>query len=320
MIDIETDTHLFITAGVQTHNCKLYDIPYLVNRVGRLLGEAAVKKFSPWGVVNERMIKFSGKEEQSYEIYGLEQLDYLDLFKKFGYTFGTQASYSLDHIANLVLGEKKLDYTDYGNLRNLYNENPQLHTEYCIKDTMLVVRMDKTLAFMGTLFVMSYMMRVNYSDSLGTTASWDSYLYGEYHKRGICVPPKKFKYGDSDDQVDGAYVKEPKPGLYDWVVSMDVTSEYPSIIMQNNISPETIAGRIEGVTALSLLAGRYPEIPDNHCLTATGQMFRTDVAGVLPQLVDGIFNNRKRAKKEMFKQKELLHRVEVEIEKRKGTA
>ena len=111
-------------------NVRFFDIPYLINRTYKILGAEYVKRFSPWGQVDHRMVRKQNKENDTYIIKGIETLDYYDLFLKFGYTYGPQESYRLDHIANVVLGEKKLSYEDYGSLRNLYKENHQLFIDY----------------------------------------------------------------------------------------------------------------------------------------------------------------------------------------------
>lgn len=100
-------------------NIRLFDIPYLVNRTLKVCGEKTVKALSPWGIYKYRKIGLKGKSLDAYEIYGIQQMDYFDLFQKFGYSYGNQESYSLDHIAHVVLGEKKLSYEEHGNLFKL---------------------------------------------------------------------------------------------------------------------------------------------------------------------------------------------------------
>lgn len=288
-------------------NVRLFDVPYLINRVTRVLGEDNAKRLSPWGRISERVSKTKwGSEVQTYEIVGLEVLDYLDVFQKFGYIFGRQESYKLDFIANLVLGEKKLDYSEYGSLRKLFQQNPQKHTEYCLQDTALVKRMEDKLAFLQTVFSIAYLTKTNYSDTLKTTPVWDSYIYGELLKHKIAVPPEKKSVSDG---IDGAYVKDVQPCVNGWLMTFDAASLYPCVIMQWNISPETIGDRLPGVSAVRLL-DETPEIPEGYCLTGAGQLFRTDVDAVIPRLIKGLFNQRKVVKKLMLDEKQALENAQ----------
>lgn len=282
-------------------NVRLYDVPYLVNRIRRVCGEEATKRLSPWKKISERTTRDSwGGEVQTYEVMGLEILDYLDIFQKFGYIYGRQESYKLDFIANLVLGVGKIDYSEYGSLRRLFKENPQKHTEYCLQDTHLVKRMEDKLAFLKTAFSIAYMTKTNYSDTLKTTPVWDSYIYGELLRNHIAVPPE---LKDESDGIDGAYVKDVAACVRGWLMTFDAASLYPSVIMQCNISPETIGPRLDGVSALYLM-DNTPEIPEGYCLTGAGQLFKTDVDAVIPRLVKGLFDNRKVVKKKMLNKKQ----------------
>ena len=169
-------------------------------------------------------------------------MDYYDLFTKFAYSFGPQESYRLDHIRHIVLGERKLDYEEYGNLRNLYKENHQLYIDYNIKDVELVERIDDKLDLMGLALTIAYKAGVNYTDVFGTTSIWDSIVYRELTDKFIAVPASKDReyLAKLDTKFAGGYVKDVTPGMYEWVVSFDLNSLYPNIIAQWNMSPETI--------------------------------------------------------------------------------
>ena len=281
-------------------NVKLFDVPYLVNRINKLFGDSAATRLSPWKRINEVTVRTSWGESSTYNIVGLDVLDYMDVFIKFGYVFGKQESYALDFIANLVLGERKLDYSEYGSLRKLYSENPQKHTAYCLRDTELVKRMEDKLAFLKTVYSIAYLTKSSYTDTLKTTPVWDSYIYGELLKHNIAVPPEKKSISEG---IDGAYVKEVSPCSNGWLMTFDAASLYPSVIMQHNISPETIGDRIPNISAIYLL-DNTPEIPEGFCLTGAGQLFRTDVDAVIPRLVRGLFNQRKQVKKLMLEKKQ----------------
>lgn len=232
-------------------NIRGFDIPYLVNRIKRVCGEDHVKKLSPWGMITEKMVTMRKGQVQMYEITGIAQLDYMDLFQKFGYSFGPQENYRLDTIADVVLGERKLDYSDqYSNLAELYEKNHQLYLDYNIRDTWLVDRMEDKIAMITLCLTMSYKAGVNYGDAFGTTAIWDQLIHRFLLKDKIVVPPNKNKF---KSDYDGGYVKDPQCGVHDWVCSFDVNSLYPSCIVQWNMSPETLIDDIKILNRIRIL-------------------------------------------------------------------
>jgi len=217
-------------------NIEFFDIPYLINRIKRLFNEKEAKKLSPWGMINEREIEFRGKKNQTYDIVGLTTLDYYQLYRKF--SFGNQESYKLDYIAQIELGEKKVDYRDQGykDLTDLYNRNHQLFIEYNIKDTVLVDKLEDKLKFIEQVMAIAYDAKVNYDDTMTTVRSWDVIIHNYLLEKGIVIP--QVKKNETDLRLIGGAVKEVKPNLYKWIVSFDLTSLYPSLIQQYNVSPE----------------------------------------------------------------------------------
>lgn len=281
-------------------NIRLFDIPYLVNRITKMIGSDSAKKMSPWSVVRERSFGMNGKQQQAYDLLGIEQLDYWDLFQKFGvYSYGVQESYKLDHIANVVLNEKKLSYEEFGSLHTLYKENYQKFIDYNIKDTQLVERIDDKVDLINLAITIGYKAGSNYTDAFGTTSLWDNYIYRELSKKKIVVPPKKVM---SKDELPGGFVKTPKVGRHDWVVSFDLNSLYPHLMMQYNMSPETIMQeRTLGVNVDNCLRKQKPEslLPDV-AVAANGVHFRRDFSGVIPGIIDNLYKERKLIKKEML--------------------
>ena len=234
MMDIETDTHLFVSKGINTHNCEFFDIPYIINRINVLFGDLLAKKLSPWGFISENTVEFKGKENQVYDIAGITVLDYLQLYRKF--TFGNQESYKLDYISQVELDEKKIDYSEYGNLLQLYKNNFQKFIEYNIHDCVLVERLDEKLKFLEQVMALAYDAKVNYNDTMTTVRPWDIIIHNYLLEKNIVIPAMESQ--EMNDTLVGGYVKEPKIGLSRWVVSFDLTSLYPSLIQQYNISPE----------------------------------------------------------------------------------
>ena len=279
-------------------NTRFFDMPYLINRTGKLLGPDVAKRYSPWGLINPRTIKQMGRELQSYEITGISQLDYLELFKKFGYSYGAQESYKLDHIAHTVLGERKLSYDEFTGLHSLYKHDFQKFIDYNIKDVELVDRLEDKMGLITLALTMAYRGGVNYSDTLGTTAIWDSILYRDLSNRGIIVPAngEKFK-----SEYPGGYVKPPQVGMHDWVVSFDLNSLYPNIIVQWNMSPETIVegDRLTMNPDIALTENHSNPNPE-YALAANGVSFKKDKEGVLPKIIVDYYNERSIVKKKML--------------------
>ena len=279
-------------------NCRFFDTPYVVNRIMKLLGDDYANKLSPWNRVNQRSVKINGREQQFYEILGVTELDYLELYKKFTYT--AQESYKLDHIAHVELGEKKLSYEEYKDLQDLYEKDPQKFGDYNIKDVGIVYRLDDKMGLINLAMTLAYRGGVNYSDTLGTTAIWDSILYRDLADKGIVVPPNEEKF---KSDFAGGYVKAPQVGMHDWVVSFDLNSLYPHIIMQCNMSPETIVDyTVTGVDVDKCLArsnNKNPK-PDEYAMAANGTLYRKDKQGVIPAIIETIYAERKATKKRML--------------------
>jgi len=287
-------------------NIRLFDIPYLIKRTENILGKETVMKFSPFGITKYRQIATKGRDMDAYETYGEQQVDYYDLFTKFGYTYGNQASYSLDHIASVVLGEKKLSYTEHGSLFGLYKSDHQKFIDYNIKDVQLVDKIDKQTGLMDLALVIAYKGGVNYADTFGTTGIWDSIIYRYLYARQIAVPPTEHKHKDS---YPGDYVKEPRVGMSEWVTSFDLNSLYPNLIVQYNMSPETLLNGGGDFTASGV--GHYLENDLTEearamdvAVAANGSMYSKDKRGMLPEIIIGLYNERKTVKRDMIKLKQ----------------
>ena len=283
-------------------NTRLFDFPYLINRVKNIIGGDVYKKFSPWGIVDRRDIVIAGRNNIAFEMSGIQQLDYYDLFKKFAYTYGMQESYKLDHIAHVVLGEKKLSYDEYGSLHTLYKHDFQKFIDYNIKDVQLVDRLEEKLGLITLAMTMAYRGGVNYSETFGTTSIWDSILYRMLFKQQIAVPPR---VSQIKDDLEGAYVKDPQTGMHEWVVSFDLNSLYPNIIVQYNMSPETvIPGRVSGVNVKELLQGTEFDVDSDVTMAASGVRFRKDNQGIIPGIITQYYDERRQIKNRMLEAKQ----------------
>ena len=281
-------------------NSKQFDIPYLVNRTRKVIGEESVKKFSPWGEVRSRTIpgnKFGMREVHTYDLCGIAQLDYYDLFRKFTLnTLGQQESYRLDHIANVVLGERKLSYEEFGNLHTLYKEDHQKFMEYNIRDVELVDMLEEKLGLLSLAFTLEYKGGVNYEDVLGTTNIWDSIIHRILYSQKIAVPQKVEK---AKSNYEGGYVKEPQVGSHDWVVSFDLNSLYPNIIVQYNMSPETVVDGLVDTNVEHMLR-QQTEVTGDYAVAPSGVRFRKDKEGIIPSVIRQYYSERRVIKKEML--------------------
>lgn len=287
-------------------NIEFFDIPYLVNRIKALFDDKQAKRLSPWRILDEKMVEFKGKQNQSYSPAGISVLDYYQLYRKF--TFGNQESYKLDYIAQIELGEKKIDYSEYGNLLELYKKNYQKFIEYNIYDCVLVEKLDDKLKFIEQVMAIAYDAKVNYGDTMTTVRPWDIIIHNYLLERNIVIP--QFKKQPEYDSLVGGYVKEPKIGLSKWVVSFDLNSLYPHLIMQYNISPETFAGRLANMPSIDELLEEKTEFGAPYqsaagvAYAANGCYYRRDKQGFLPELMEKMYNDRTKYKKMMIEAKQ----------------
>ena len=289
-------------------NIEFFDIPYTVNRIKNILGDEFAKKLSPWGILDEKDVEFKGKKNQTFSPAGIAVLDYYQLYRKF--SFGNQESYKLDYIAQVELGEKKIDYSEYGSLLELYKNNFQKFIEYNIYDCVLVDRLDEKLKFIEQVMALAYDAKVNYHDTMTTVRPWDVIIHNYLLDRRIVIP--QFSPSREEFELVGGYVKEPKIGLSKWVVSFDLNSLYPHLIMQYNISPETFVGRSDRFPSIDDII-KHPEVkyskaaPDGKstcAIAANGCYYRKDKQGFLPALMEKMYNDRVVFKKKMLEAKQ----------------
>lgn len=282
---------------------EFFDIPYLVNRITKVLGEDAAKRLSPWKSVLPREVQIYNRTELTYHIGGVAIIDYLPLYKKF--TYNQEESYKLDHIAHVVLGERKLDYSEFKDLQELSEKDHQKFIDYNIKDDVLIDRIDEKLNLLQQLITIAYDAKVNFGDVFGTVRPWDVIIHNYLADRNIVVPMAHHRKREA---YAGGYVKEPKLGMSKWVVSFDLTSLYPSIIMQYNISPEKIREFVP-ITVDSILEGTtQPEVLEylneqDVCATANGWTWDRDEQGIFPAIVQKLFNERLEYKRKMLEAK-----------------
>ncbi len=280
-------------------NVQLFDIPYIARRVDRILGERAAKTLSPWKLISRREIYIRGRKQIAYDLPGIACLDYLQLYRKFTYT--NQESFRLDHICMVELGARKLDHSEFETFKDFYENDWQKFIDYNIHDVRLVDQLDDKMKLLDLAFTMAYDAKVNYEDVFSQVRMWDNYIYCELNKRKIAIPPKK--EATKDIQYAGAYVKEPKPGGYDWIVNFDLNSLYPHLIMQYNISPETLWETRHSSASVEGILNKEIEVNPEFATCANGAQYRKDVQGFLPLMMKKMYDSRVIFKKKMIEAK-----------------
>jgi len=295
-------------------NTKFFDIPYLVNRFRKILGEDATKKLSPWNYLTERKAIVNGREMTEYYMIGVASLDYIELYKWYAPGGKSQESYRLDNIAQVELGEGKIAYDEYDNLHSLYRLNYQKFIEYNIKDVELIIKLEDKLKLLELGVTLAYDTKSNFEDIFAQTRMWDALTNSYLLEKNIIVPPRTVK--QKDGMFEGAYVKIPQTGLHNWVASFDLNSLYPHLMMQYNISPETLIEPenytpemrevlSQGVSVDKLL---YKKVDTSNLsgatLTPNGQFFRTDIQGFLPKMMEEMYTDRSKFKKMMLQAKQ----------------
>jgi DNA polymerase elongation subunit (family B) len=311
-------------------NTKFFDFPYLVNRITRLFGEEKASKLSPWGKVSNYEVTFKGKTQRCYDIMGIAMLDYYELYRKYS-SNPNQESFKLDHIANVELGENKLDYSEFESLHQLYRLDYQKFIEYNVKDVELVVKLEDKIRLIELAMTLAYDAKVNYEDVFSQVRMWDTITYNVLKKKHIAIPPKKNTRKDA--QYAGAYVKDPIIGMHEWVASFDLNSLYPHLIMMYNLSPETLVEPEEYNDALRKFIGNYgpkinvdgllkkevpTEILSQHKLTLTpnGQLFHIEKQGFLSEIMETMYEDRAMYKRKAIEARKQMEKTVSESEKK----
>ena len=305
-VECESEIHLFKEFLIfwENHqpdiitgwNTEFFDIPYLCNRIIKLFGEDELKRLSPWGSVQEREVFKMGRKHQTYNIQGVAALDYFDLYRKF--TYSAQESYRLDHIAFVELGERK-DGNPYDTFSEWYQKDFQSFIEYNIQDVEIVDKLEDKMKLIELCLTMAYDAKVNFIDVLGSVRYWDVLIYNYLRDKNIVIPQKKNTA--KADQFEGAYVKDPQVGMHKWVMSFDLNSLYPHLIMQYNISPETLVpncNKVEGL--VDKILDEKVRNDTEYSMTPNGAFFRKDKRGFLPEIMESMYNDRVKYKKLML--------------------
>lgn len=301
-------------------NVEHFDMPYIVNRLQYVLDPDAASLLSPWGQLEQRQISYRGQDKNVYFPMGVSILDYIIMYKKFVGVVEQQESYALDHIAQYELGERKLDYSNYGSLHKLYVSNHQKFIEYNIRDCELVHRIDQRRRLLDLVYFVAYGTGTNYIDSLKTVRSWDTAITNFLMDKNIVVPKIEKTIGR---KPVGGFVKDPLRGMHDWVVSFDLTSLYPHLIMQYNIGPDTYRKTIsKKFSAEELMNGEHHEYHDmldenNLCMAANSICYTKEHESFLAVMMRELFDTRKEYKNKMLELKQQKEKITDENEKKR---
>jgi DNA polymerase elongation subunit (family B) len=222
-------------------NSSGYDIPYMVNRVTRIMSRDDTRRFCLLNQLPKtRKYEMYGIEQETYDLIGRVHFDYLDLYRK--YMFEPRHSYKLDVIGELEVGENKTQYE--GTLDQLYNKDWKKFLEYNRQDTMLVYKIHAKRKFLDLANQLAHQNTVLLQTVMGTVAMVEQAVINEAHSRDLIVPDKKRGNSDDESQAAGAYVATPKTGIHEWIGAVDINSLYPSVIRALNMAPETIIGQL----------------------------------------------------------------------------
>ncbi len=283
-------------------NTKFFDLPYMMNRIKLIAGDKVANRMSPWNLVNREEIVVRGRPQTVYKLFGITMLDYLDLYKWFIPT--RQESYRLDFIGELELGRGK-DDAGYDTFKDWYTKDFQSFIDYNIQDVEIVDALEDKLGLIDLSLTVAFESKVNFDDIFSQVRVWDTLIANHLMKKKICVPPREDNVKLT--KYEGAYVKEPKVGQHKWVVSFDINSLYPHIIIQYNISPEKILGESgHGVNVNKMIDMSVPLNylkTEGACITPNGAKFKNDSQGFLPEMMETMYNERVIYKKRMLKAK-----------------
>jgi len=297
-------------------NSEFFDIPYIVNRMERVLGQEFVNRLSPLKRVHFRVIKGKfGREQKRYYIDGVACLDYLDVYKRF--CLKLRESYKLDAIGQVELGDRKIDYGGVS-LATLSDEDWNTFIDYNIQDVNLLVRLEEKLQYIPLLRTLSYVGLTTLEGAMGTIQVINGALTIRARKRNEII--STFIRNADTGKNPGAYVAEPKRGFKKNVVSFDANSLYPNVMISLNTSPETKVGKIERTTdknvTIQHVTGKLFELskPDfvkflknEQCsISKAGFLFSQKKKGIIPEFLEYYYNKRVEIKKKLFKTKQKL--------------
>jgi DNA polymerase elongation subunit (family B) len=210
-------------------------------------------------------------------------VDYLELYKKWDRVVKIKENNKLDTVANAALGVSKIKYN--GTFMDLYNTDFETYVYYNAVDTFLVYLIDKKLKTLQTFLMLGNVTRVEALKAFSPIWMTEAIVTREFYKQKMVVA--EIKKGVKNSSFEGAYVKQPNPGLYEWIATFDFASLYPSTMRQWNISPESFKGK-------------NLDLQEGWIKTASGSVFDNTEDSVLRRILTDYYSQRKVAKKKSF--------------------
>ena len=290
-------------------NSEFFDIPYIINRIARVFDEDTCHRLSPVGTIYPRTLRTQfGRETIRWFIDGISCIDYLDVYKKF--SVGLRESYKLDSIAELELGEKKIDYGNM-NLAQLADDDWQTFVEYNVQDVNLLVRMEEKLRYIELLRMLAYTGLTTFESAMGTLPVITGAAVLTARDKNLILPT--FIRNDDSGQYEGAYVSSPQKGFQSNIISFDANSLYPNTMITLNLSPETKIGKIvsqeNNKISIRLTSGKVVHLSpekfykyikaEKISISKAKFLFSQKKKGIMPEIVDKIYQSRVEIKKEL---------------------
>ena len=295
-------------------NSEGFDMPYIINRSARVLGEESIKKLSPVENIYSRLTTGAfGKQQQRWYISGVSCIDYLDVYKKF--SIGLRESYKLDSIAELELGSRKVDYGNT-NLSALADDDWQLFVEYNVQDVNLLVELEDKLRYLELLRMLAYTGLTTFESAMGTLSVITGATVIKARSKRLVVPTF-IKDNINNSKYEGAYVGEPQRGFQHDIISFDANSLYPNTMISLNLSPETKVGKVthkdETHVYVRHVSGKEFKLSHKDFLkfvhdekiavSKAKVLFSQKKKGIMPEIVDNIYQQRVEVKKQLKKLK-----------------
>jgi DNA polymerase elongation subunit (family B) len=307
-------------------NIRAFDVPYLVNRIKNVFGKEAAVRLSPWKLLSDKTDTWFGKKFKYYELVGIQLLDYLQIYKKQG---GETENNRLETIAQHELGIGKVE-NPYDSHYDMWEQDHQMFIEYNVRDVELVSLLEEKKQYLEMYILMACDAKVNYSDVFRQVTMWDAIIFNYFKTKKWVLPQKQEE--DKFEKYAGAFVKEPVPGMYKWVVSFDLDALYPHLIAQYNISPECLSEifipdtyfktnddryNVDALLERKINVSEYLH-DENITMAANGHCFTRDREGFLPEILMQMYEDRKAYKRKMIEYEKALELVNDEIKRRKA--
>jgi len=296
-------------------NSEFFDIPYIINRMTKIVGEDEVRRLSPIGSMRARtfMGKF-GREQTRWHIEGISCVDYLEIYKRFCPVL--RESYKLDAIGEIELDQRKIDYGDT-DLASLSEENWELFVEYNIQDVTLLINLEKKLQYIQLLRMIAYAGLTTFEGALGSLSVITGLCSIRARTKNQRIPTFVKEIKEGGEKNAGAYVGEPQRDFQEHVVSFDANSLYPNMMITLNLSPETKVGKIierteEGVVFRHVNNKEYTlshkKLADfikieQLAVSRADVLFSQKEKGIIPITVDYYYKKRVEIKKLLTKAK-----------------